>query len=341
VSVLKSGLKGLKDRAQATLPPIVLKGAAGIRKNARYAFHLLKTLNVNPPYDPVVEIRMDPDIQGLAPFLVGTQTGLVLIREGRAVRLLGGSVYGIAPEPVGKAWCVFQRIPESFGRLIRYDIQSGQIHQMAGFLSTGVHQIDFVRGRLAVMDTYNNRIVFYNTKGRILGRVWPEGRLDDGRASINYKHFNSIFSSGQSIFIIAHNQSAKTGKSSDIYELDTAWNTVGKISTESGSAHNIVLMDEKLWHCDSNGGTLVVDREPVFEEAGLFTRGLAVNEEHILIGGSTLAEREDRASTDGHIIVLNRRFNKESRIVLKGSGGVHELRFLEHDLGLSSNHVPK
>jgi hypothetical protein len=314
-----------------------LRSALGqVRRDARYALGLAKALRVAPPCNPRVEITVEGSVRGLAPFLVGTQSGLLYVEEGRACRLQGGSVYGIASNGDGRWWYLFQRIPESFGRLLRVDLREGSVRSLAGFLSTGVHQVDVVDGRLVVVDTYRNGIVHYSDRGKRVWAVYPAGPVTDGRRSPNYRHFNSLFAAPDAVYVVAHNQSAKTGMNSEIFVLDRAWGPLRVIPTESGSAHNVAEIDGVLWHCDSRGGSLVVGRENVFQEPGLFTRGLAVNRTHVLVGGSQITERGQRGRTDGTVIVLNRAFEPLGRLRFSRSGGVQEIRFLRGDLAMSS-----
>jgi hypothetical protein len=314
-----------------------LRGALGrIRRDARYALGLAKALRVAPPCDPRVEVRAEGPVRGLAPFLAGTQSGLLYVEEGRAWRLHGGSVYGIASNGDPRRWYVFQRIPRSFGRLLEVDLEEGTARSLAGFLSTGVHQLDVVDGRLVVMDTYGNGIVHYSERGKRLQSVYPSGPVTKGRSSANYRHFNSLFAAPDAVYVVAHNQSAKTGRDSEIFVLDRGWQPQRVIPTESGSAHNVAEIDGVLWHCDSRGGRLVVGREPVFQEPGLFTRGLAVNRAHVLVGGSQITEREQRGRTDGEVVVLDRAFEPLGRLRFSRSGGVQEIRFLQGDLAMSS-----
>lgn len=305
------------------------------RRDARYAVMLARALRVAPPCDPRVEVRAEGAVRGLAPFLAGTQSGLLYVEEGRAWRLQGGSVYGLASNRNSRWWYVFQRVPESFGRLLKVDLQKGTARSLAGFLSTGVHQVDVVDGRVIVMDTYHNGIVHYSDRGKRLRAVYPSGPVTDGRASANYRHFNSVFAAPDAVYVVAHNQSAKTGMDSEIFVLDRSWRPLRAIPTESGSAHNVAEIDGVLWHCDSRGGGLVVGREPVFQEEGLFTRGLAVNRTHVLVGGSQITEREQRGRTDGEVIVLNRSFEPLGRLRFSRSGGVQEIRFLRGDQAMS------
>jgi hypothetical protein len=306
-----------------------------VRRDARYALGLVKALRVAPPCNARVEVRAEGRVRDPAPFLAGTQSGLLYVEAGRAWRLHGGSVYGLASNRDPRRWYVFQRVPESFGRLLKVDLKDGTARTLAGFLSTGVHQVDVVDGRLIVMDTYNNGIVHYSDRGRRVWAVYPSGPVTDGRASPNYRHFNSLFAAPDAVYVVAHNQSARTGMNSEIFVLDRSWRPLRVIPTESGSAHNVAEIDGVLWHCDSRGGSLVAGREAVFQEPGLFTRGLAVNRTHVLVGGSQITEREHRGRTDGEVIVLDRTFEPLGRLRFPGSGGIQEIRFLEGDLAMS------
>ncbi len=307
-----------------------------LRRDARYTLRLLKNLRLDPPCDPRVEVHTEGPIRDVAPFLAGTQSGLLYVEEGRVWRLRSGSVYGIASNGDPGTWYVFQRVPESFGRLLAVDLEEGTARTLAGFLSTGIHQVDVVDGRVIVLDTYNNRLVHYSDRGMRLQTVYPCGPLAGGRKSANYRHFNSVFAGPDAVYVVAHNQSAKSGRDSEIHVLDRGWQPLRVIPTESGSAHNVAEIDGVIWHCDSRGGSLVVGRKTVFQEPGLFTRGLAVNRTHVLVGGSQITEREHRGRTGGEVIVLDRTFEPRGRLRFAGSGGVQEIRFLEGDLGMSS-----
>mgnify|MGYP006300781723 CR=1 FL=1 len=306
------------------------------RRDAGYALGLVKAVRVAPPCHPRVEVEAEGRLSGLAPFLAGTQSGLLYVEGGRAWRLHGGSVYGLASNRDPRRWYVFQRVPQSFGRLLRVDLEKGTARSLAGFLSTGVHQVDVVDGRLVVMDTYRNGIAHYSERGKRLRTVYPSGPVADGRDSANYRHFNSLFAAPDAVYVLAHNQSAKTGMDSEIFVLDRTWQTIRVIPTGSGSAHNVAEIDGRLWHCDSRGGGLVVGRKTVFQETDLFTRGLAVNRTHVLVGGSQITEREHRGRTDGEVIVLDRAFEPQGRMRFSRSGGVQEIRFLQGDLAMSS-----
>ena len=327
--------KGLRERVRDRVPLRIRNVVGRVRRDAGYTLGLLRTLKVAPVFDPRVEVRVEGRCGDLAPFLAGTQSGLLYVHEGRAWRLCGGSVYGIADQDGPREWMIFQRIPRSFGRILTIDLSSGEALAVAGFLSTGVHQMDRVNGRLAVIDTYNNRVSLYDSRGKCVRSIYPCGPVQNGRDSANYRHFNSIFTAGGSIYLVAHNQTAKTGRASEIFVLDPDWRFRRKIPTKSGSAHNVVELQGKLWHCDSGGGGLVVGDEPVYRMPGLFTRGLAVNRDYVLVGGSQLAGRDDREATDGQVIVLSRSLELRARIRLLRSGGVQEIRFLEGDLCMS------
>jgi hypothetical protein len=185
------------------------------------------------------------------------------------------------------------------------------------------------------VDTYNNNICLYDHNGKTVKRLYPNGGLEKGRSSPNYCHFNSIFWSAKNIFLVAHNQTKKTGRLSEIYRLDHRWKLLEIIATKSGAAHNVVLIKGELWHCNSLEGTLVLGEGAAYQDRHYFTRGLAVNDRHVLVGGSEFAERNSRACSSGVVMVLNRSFEEVERFKLVRCGDVYEIRFLQKDLCMS------
>lgn len=324
----------LNDRIRAQLPKPLLNAGRALLRDGKYFLNYPRHLRAAPAFSPrVTAERTGPETE-VAPFLVGTSSGLLLFEQGRFLRFCGGKVYGITLE--GPSSCVlFQRLPDSFGRLVRLDLSSGRTKTLAGFLSTGIHQIDWVDGRLAATDTYRNAVRLYTPRGRLVESHYPDGRLEDGRRSANYRHFNSVFRDGPDIYLVAHNETQKTGRRSRIYRLDTGWSVREILPTESRSAHNVVRLDGELWHCSSLDGTLLRGDRVVFRDERYFTRGLAVNRERILLGGSEFAEREKRSASSGVVMVLDREGREIHRYRLVGCGDVFEIRFLQDDLALS------
>ena len=137
---------------RSLLPAPLLNRIRDLVRDGKYAARYLRHLHVSPPFSPCVEVEQEGAGQGLSPFLVGTSSGLVLYREGRFTRLCGGKVYRITFERPDEL-LFFQRLPESFGRIVRCDTATGALRPLLNFLSTGIHQIDFIQGRMAVMDT--------------------------------------------------------------------------------------------------------------------------------------------------------------------------------------------
>lgn len=316
------------------LPDRLVNRIRDLVRDGKYSANYIRHLNVSPVFSPCVSVEREGDTDPLSPFFVGTSRGLLLYREGGFIRLCGGKVYGITFERPDDL-LFFQRLPESFGRLVRCDTVTGGLRPLVNFLSTGIHQIDFIQGRMAVMDTYNNALCFYDPAGKAVRRLYPNGPLENGRSSPNYCHFNSVFATPDQVFLVAHNQTKKTGRSSEIYRLDRELRHLEVLATRSGAAHNVALIQGDLWHCNSLEGTLVVGECPVFQDRRYFTRGLAVNERHVLVGGSEFAKRSDRAASSGVVVALNRSFEEVGRFRLRGCGDVYEIRFLEQDLCMS------
>jgi len=97
------------------------------------------------------------------------------------------------------------------------------------------------------------------------------------------------------------------------------------------------VINQSYWYCDSENGRLYVDQEPVIDLGeGSFIRGLAMNDEVILLGVSEKAERKERVNTSCRMIVFNHQFQQTGSIALRDCGQVHEIRFREGDRCLSN-----
>jgi hypothetical protein len=205
-------------------------------------------------------------------------------------------------------------------------------------LSGGCHQIDMIDGLLWVCDTYNNRIRAYAQAGAGLREAFtatPPGELSEARASTNYAHMNSIWRGPDGrIFAFYHNETFKTGRPSEVAELDDRGVELSRVPVQATNGHNVLLHGDRFVYCDSMDGRLRHGSEVVFE-AGLFTRGLARAREHWLVGGSVYGRREERAQLGGAVFVLNDRFQCVRTIELPGM--VQEIRLIGRDFGLSQD----
>jgi hypothetical protein len=139
---------------------------------------------------------------------------------------------------------------------------------------------------------------------------------------------------------MAHNDSMRTGRESEILVLDTeTFHLMRTVPTAGHCCHNIYVNDEHLLFCRSREGTLACNGKDVSHLAG-FARGLALDDHHIFVGVSQHAESADRReAAAGRIEVLNREFRSLGRIILP-HGQVREIRLLTGDLALSNTRQP-
>ena len=61
-----------------------------------------------------------------------------------------------------------------------------------------------------------------------INQYHPNGKLHDGRKSNNYNHFNSIFQYREKLYLIAHNETKKTKRKSEVYTIETKNPTILK-----------------------------------------------------------------------------------------------------------------
>jgi hypothetical protein len=81
-------------------------------------------------------------------------------------------------------------------------------------------------------------------------------------------------------------------------------------------------------YCDSQAGTLVWN-EPVLH-VDCFTRGLALTDGLVLVGGSEFAIRESRKNNTGYVFALDLRdWSFVAQLTLPAIGSVLELRSIE------------
>jgi hypothetical protein len=271
--------------------------------------------------------------------LVAAGRGLYLVRDGRVRVLARGRFYGLArDQDVHYAYCSHPRGQR--GSIYRFTLEAGRIstsRRLFSRLSRGVHQIDLVDDRLLACDAYRNELVVLDRRGRLRRRIHPLGRLRHGRASANYAHLNSVHAVDDRLYVLAHNETYKTGRRSEVLVLDRDRLTLrDRIPDVGACAHNVVARDGLFLVCDSLGGSLTDHGQVVFKPS-TFTRGLAVGDDLILLGGSVYSERGVRLAADVFVYVLDRRFEHLGTLTIKDAGQVHEIRMLGTDYGVSDD----
>ena len=170
--------------------------------------------------------------------IVATKNGLYLLVDGNIVLISEGEFYGITKYE-GLVY-VFEKLKNK-GRVISFSISiiDKDFDVLIEALSPGCHQIDFLGNELFVTDTYNNRILIYDSKGVMLDEFYPIGKLENGRKSKNYGHINSIYSNDGIIYLLCHNETKKTGRKSEVLKVKREnFQLIDRKTVEASSANS-------------------------------------------------------------------------------------------------------
>jgi hypothetical protein len=269
------------------------------------------------------------NLSGL-PYLVATKRGLFGAGPDGYRLIAPGHYYGVSLRE-DRIYC-FEKLA-GLGRVVRFRRRGDRVvdgRVVIRDLSEGGHQIDWAGGFLYVTDTYNNRVLKYDTAYRQVGEFFPLGPCENGRASENYAHINSILFFRGDVYLVCHNETAKTGRRSQVLRCDADFNVIQVYEDCGASAHNIVFLpDGTGLVCDSGGARVIDLRGTVRAKVDLFARGLSVNGTGIVVGGSELAKRSARERGAGKLYFFGPDFTPRGAIVLPGM--VQEVRRLDGD----------
>lgn len=274
------------------------------------------------------------DIPGL---LLCTGTGLYLICDGQIRQLLTGWFFGLSRK--GTKYYVYQNLDIS-GRILTFLFENGKItnlHLCVNETPRTIHQIDFFDNHVFATDPANNKVDIYTIDGKLANALYPFGKLENGKMSPNYAHINSVFAHKDQIYVVAHNYTQHSGRKSDLLVLDRSTYNILAIQRNIGScAHNTIIYNNHFLICDSLDGSLLNHGEKVFQ-AGQFTRGLAMNDNLIVLGGSMYGKMAERLGKDCFLFFLSHQYELLSTLTLKNIGPCFEVRLVEKDYGLSLN----
>jgi hypothetical protein len=194
------------------------------------------------------------------------------------------------------------------------------------------HQIEWVEDKILVANTGRNCISVYNASGHLERDVYlNEVHWDDKNANRKGNHFNSVHKFGDTVYVVAHNYE----RPSEIWELGWPGLQVKQVLTcQAGWAHDIWVSDLGKVVCDSKNSCLrdVSTNETLWRsnEINTLTRGLAVTQENIFVGYSSISERHDRFWKSGGIFILDRdSFKTIDKVPILGSGDIYEIRVLD------------
>lgn len=311
--------------------------------------HLEARLRPERPYD-IREIH-NIEVEGEVPatldeMVVATIKGILVYSKGRWFHCGGELNYGIAIDAqAGFYFLDGKRLKGKKGSEYyaydqilykeRWDSPTARV--VIPYLTRGTHQLDWFDNRLWVTQTYSNGLSQYDSSGKLLQTWFPGGRVRDRKAA-SYCHFNSVLVSGQGdVWLLAHNETCKNGKLSELYRLCAQDGSIIEIiPTDANSAHNIAFLNGKFVLCDSfgqdlKGRGLRVGSKLVLDTPSEFIRGLAANDKFVAVGSSVIADREKRDNGNGGVYILDREYKQLCKFILHGCGAVREVRFLGLD----------
>ncbi len=255
---------------------------------------------------------------------------MFLIINKKLILLISGEFFGITNFKKNK-WLVFQKTSKT-GRIIELEIIEEKVISITtkiDNISKGCHQILYNNEGLFITDTYNNGILHYKfikEKFVLFNSFYPNGSLINGRRSKNYSHINSIYKYKDFFILLFHNETTKTKKNSQIAITNNKFKIIKLIETKAGSAHDIYILNNKHLYCNTMQKTLILDNSIVYK-ANMLTRGLAVNNKYIVVGGSEYGKRELRNNLKGEIYILDLQFQLISTVTLQGM--VQDIKYVK------------
>jgi hypothetical protein len=273
--------------------------------------------------------------------IFSTATGLHLFDyvKGISKRILRGKCYGIAR--CRDQWLFSLSSDDSESKADRLsDIGAVRLQDFAverlRWAITGIpgeiHQIDVCNGTLYLPHTGHNRVLHLpvervlNAHSLLSFSACKAIGLDIPEPS----HLNSVFAdpAAGKVYLVAHNDTGHTGRSSDVIVYDENSGDVEIIPTDAHSAHNIYVRDGELMYCDSGRGRLIRGHEPIFEAEKLL-RGLSITDDRIYVGGSEKnPDRGRRKLSDAAIYILDKTGDPLAQVQFPGVGDIYEIRQL-------------
>lgn len=263
---------------------------------------------------------VEPDLAGCS-HLVATRHGL-FATDGKKLRLIAyGLFYGVTfdgDDIIAFEACDRPRHTTARGRIVRFRRVGTRIvgtQVLARGLDNGCHQIEVIHDRLCVVDTYNQRVLRYALTGGEPEILYPVPRAPANDWAGGYVHLNSLIAQGDDILLLLHNGADKTGRPSEIARLDRDWQRTGTIALEGLGCHSFALLEDgTVLSCGSFAGDLIATDGRHVPVCDLMTRGLSVDADAIVVGGSAFADRGSRDDALGAVFFLDRAYRLLSRV---------------------------
>jgi hypothetical protein len=210
------------------------------------------------------------------------------------------------------------------GRIVRIRIEEQQLRDPQ-ILVTGLHgnchQIAVIDDLLCVVDTANQQILRFTLDGTPVDVKQPFPVAHSSDTSGAYLHINSLAKVGDRIGLILHNGKANPEKRSELAWLDHNWRCEERNFIDGHQCHDIALDEHGvLWHSASLSGEIMSsDGKRLKLSDTLMTRGIAFAPNHVVVGLTTFGPRQIRDFLGGSLIIMDRAFNIQNELRLRGS----------------------
>ncbi len=298
-----------------------------------------------------IDYDYEGDISGIS-LIFSTSKGIcILDTEHNVARMImKGHSYGITK--VEDTWLVQRtlnrrsKVPKRrrVSSILSLKIKNysvGKIRSVIIGFPSEIHQIDCAKNTLFIPFTGYPKVLLYQVKN-LKNNTFP--RTFFSSKSYNFsdlrpKHLNSIFWKDETLYVIAHNLSAHTGKQSQVIVHDVKTRSTKIKNLNARDAHNVHADSTgKLMYCNSTEGKLIRNDKVIFETNKVL-RGLSLTQEKIFVGGSNICFEEDkRLFSEATIYVLNHSGAPVGRIDFPDLGNIYEIRqFSGTDYALSGS----
>ncbi|MEY8213223.1 MAG: hypothetical protein RPR97_01930 [Colwellia sp.] len=291
-------------------------------------------------------------------FLFTCSNGLYHYQLGKINKLLKGNYFGVTELP-NKLYLAIKYVQNgtdderSFAET--FNIEKGIIKNKKQFnfktidgeikVPVRVHQIVYNNDIIWVTNTRQNLIWKCNTQGMILKEFCyskpfdyePDSTCTDivrnkARNSIDYHHFNSIYINEKCLYILAHNSAGLDKSQNSFYlKLDHDFNILDRVNNVGKACHNLVHYNDDFYICDSANGQVVHLTSPNVQ-LGYFLRGMALQNNNLIVGGTVSSEDVNlRGKGDSRIFFIPAgASHPSSSISLGRTGDIHDICALDN-----------
>lgn len=249
--------------------------------------------------------------------LVASREGLYVAGIGGYERRRDGLFFGATIRD-GMVW-VFEALDEDLhartnrGRILRIPVDPattafGPAEVMAEGLDNGCHQIDFIHGRLVVVDTYRQKLVVFRDDFSAADLHYPAGQADAAaRDDPGYVHMNGIGGDGHNLYVMLSHAGVQPARVSEVIRLDKSFQPVERFSLPGLMCHDLVVLEDGRLIANGSMGGFLIDRQGIIAQVdSLLTRGLSIGADDVVIGSSTFGDRERRIAATGRLTFTGR-----------------------------------